>query len=352
MPSPSAGRIGRTWATVPSRRTTSASHSTGYPGGSGSSSMGPSCHPAASAAPASGHTGPGGASRRRPAPPHGAPLRPRRSRCRPRSSATSSRWPCAHRAPGSARAGTSSPCSTRPTGPPSGRRPTTAPPRTPGAAGSSAAPALVLCLSRPRRLPRPLRRAGQGLDRPVDRPVAGPLLGHRHRHGGDGACCSAPRTPAWARCSSACPVERHDAVREAFGIPDGRRLVGVVALGTRPSGCRARRAPAGAGRSTRCCTSGGSACREGQRHAVCEDGADPRRGTAATLIDPEPSPTPWPSAAAPLPPRTSPSGSSTSTSRRRCAAPSSSTPTASSTRAPCPTPATASSPCSAASCSG
>jgi len=27
------------------------------------------------------------------------------------------------------------------------------------------------------------------------------------------------------------PVERHDAVREAFGIPQGRRLVGVVALG-------------------------------------------------------------------------------------------------------------------------
>ena len=27
------------------------------------------------------------------------------------------------------------------------------------------------------------------------------------------------------------PVERHDAVREAFGIPEGRRLVGVVALG-------------------------------------------------------------------------------------------------------------------------
>ena len=27
------------------------------------------------------------------------------------------------------------------------------------------------------------------------------------------------------------PVERHDAVREALGIPAGRRLVGVVALG-------------------------------------------------------------------------------------------------------------------------
>ena len=39
------------------------------------------------------------------------------------------------------------------------------------------------------------------------------------------------RTPAWAPCSSGCPVERHDAVREALGIPDGRRLVGVVALG-------------------------------------------------------------------------------------------------------------------------
>ena len=34
------------------------------------------------------------------------------------------------------------------------------------------------------RLPRPVRRAGQGLDRPRREPLAGALLGHRHRDGG------------------------------------------------------------------------------------------------------------------------------------------------------------------------
>ena len=45
------------------------------------------------------------------------------------------------------------------------------------------------------------------------------------------SCCSAPQDAGLGALFFGVPVERHDAVREAFGIPEGRRLVGVVALG-------------------------------------------------------------------------------------------------------------------------
>ena len=51
------------------------------------------------------------------------------------------------------------------------------------------------------------------------------------------------------------PAERHDAVRAALGIPDGRRIVGVVALGPRrPAGRRLPAQPTPASPWTRCST--------------------------------------------------------------------------------------------------
>ena len=159
--------------------------------------------------------------------------------------ATSSGWPCARRAPGSARAGTSWPCSTRPTARRSGRRPTTARPPDAWRRGVGAAPALVLCLSDPGAYLDRYAAARQGLDRPLDRPLAGPLLGHRRRHGGDGPAARRARTPAWGRCSSGCRSSgttrsaRRTASRPAAGSSASWRSV------TRRSGCRARRAPVG-----------------------------------------------------------------------------------------------------------
>ena len=50
-------------------------------------------------------------------------------------------------------------------------------------AGMRTAPVVIVPLSQQGRLPRPVRPAGQGLDRPRRVPLAGPLLAHRHRHG-------------------------------------------------------------------------------------------------------------------------------------------------------------------------
>ena len=220
----------------------------------------------------------------------------------------------------------------------------------------------------PRRLPRPLRPARQGLDRPLARsrwPV--PYWDTDTGDGGDAHAARRPRTPASGRCSSACPASATTRCTR----PSGSRGTGASSAssrsGTRPSGSggsrratRSRRplddvlhlgrfGRFGAAAGTRPCRSVGSARRTG----VCEDGADPRRGAAATLTDPERSPTLWPSAATPPPPEDLVEHivDIDVEDEMRNGVPRVLL-LASSTRARCPTPATASSRCSAASSSG
>ena len=196
MPSASSGVIGRTCATVPSRRTTSASHSTGAPVAcaetrsiapvsslSSPPSMGSSCH-----------VGPhdprrwrvlvAWSSPRSSAPDAWSAATTPTGRSPGRSSSAASPTRSAPPAPGSARAGTSSSSPRRPSATPSGRpRRSPARPSDPwlgrhtGGAGARAVPVAQ------GRLPRPLRRARQGLDRPRRGALAGALLGRRHRHG-------------------------------------------------------------------------------------------------------------------------------------------------------------------------
>ena len=59
------------------------------------------------------------------------------------------------------------------------------------------------------------------------------------------------------------PVEQHGAVKAALDIPDGRRIVGIVALGHEAERVGGSRGCAAAGRRARRCTSGGSARRRG-----------------------------------------------------------------------------------------
>ena len=113
--------------------------------------------------------------------------------------------------------------------PPETRTCPTAPPgrmarRGLGSTGAGAVPV------RPRHLPRPLRRARQGLDGPRPGPLAGPLLGRRHRHGRD-ADAARRVDQGLGALFFGIPPARHQAVRRAHGIPANRRLVGVVALG-------------------------------------------------------------------------------------------------------------------------
>ena len=187
----------------------------------------------------------------------------RPGRWHPRSSATSSPWACAPRAPGSARAGTSWPCSTRPTGRRSGRPPTTAPRRTPGAAACPPPPpSCCACRDPGAYLDRYAQPDKGWTDRSTDHwPVPYwdtdvamaamvMLLGARGRRPGRavlrGARRAARRGPRGVRHPRGPPPRR------------GRRA-GPRGRAGRP----ARRALVGAARSTRCSTSGGSECREG-----------------------------------------------------------------------------------------
>ena len=263
MPSASVGRIGRTWATVPSRRTTSASHSRGVP--RWAAARPPWAHRATPPprGATGGHTGPvelREAVRRRRMVRRFDPDGPVPRRGRAATSSAPGRARPERRA--SARAGTSSPCSTpaRPGGVLGGHRRRHAPgrlaPRGLGRPGPRALPV------RPGRLPRPLRRARQGLDRPVHRPLAGARTGTPTPAWRRWSCCSAPRTPASARCSSGCPASGTTRCARRSASPTDRRLVGVVALGheaERVGGLAAHPAPPR--RSTRCSTWAGSACR-------------------------------------------------------------------------------------------
>jgi nitroreductase len=95
----------------------------------------------------------------------------------------------------------------------------------------SAAPALVLCLSDPGAYLDRYAQADKGwVDRSPDRwPI--PYWDTDTAMAAMIILLGADRMPGWAPCSSASRRQRHDAVREAHGIPEDRRLVGVIALG-------------------------------------------------------------------------------------------------------------------------
>ena len=125
-----------------------------------------------------------GALRGDPPPPHGPGLRPR-----PAGAGRGGRRVAAQRDPRARRAGFSQGWDflvLREAGRPGAFWAAT--PRA-GRAGRLAAracrprPLLVVCLSDKDALPGPVRRAGQGLDRPRRGPLAGALLGRRHRDG-------------------------------------------------------------------------------------------------------------------------------------------------------------------------
>ncbi len=264
MPAASSGVIGRTWATVPSRSTTSASHSTGSAGGlrrhplDGARVVGAVVADAVAGALGSvievaievlpTHHGLI-VSRRADRPAEDATLAswssPRSSAaaawsvattptgpCPARSSSAASTTPSAPRAPASARAGTSS--SSRParSARRSGRpRPPRMRPRTRGSAAYGRR--RCSCCASPTRTP-----TSSATPRPTR---AGPT-GTRSA----GRCPTGTSTPAWPRCSIlltatdeglgslffGVPPERHDAVHDAFDDPcRPHASSGVVSLG-------------------------------------------------------------------------------------------------------------------------
>ena len=195
MPSASSGVIGRTCATVPSRRTTSASHSTGAPVAcaetrsiapvsslSSPPSMGSSCHVRA-ARPREMGVWSHGVHRGRPLPTHGPPLRPRpagppggrRALPRQRGALPQRRLQPGLGLPRAHHAGRARRLLGGHDGARRGERPLAR--RHTGGSGARAVPVAQ------GRLPRPLRRARQGLDRPRRGALAGALLGRRHGHG-------------------------------------------------------------------------------------------------------------------------------------------------------------------------
>ena len=107
---------------------------------------------------------------------------------------------------------------------------------------------LVVCFSDKDGLPRPLRRAGQGLDRPRRGALAGALLAHRHRHGRDDHAARPRSTPGWAPASSGCPPERWDgAARGVRRAGRGWRRSAWSAWATRRPTAARRRCAAAAG---------------------------------------------------------------------------------------------------------
>ena len=95
-------------------------------------------------------------------------------------------------------------------------------------------------------LPRPLRRARQGLDRPGRGPLAGAVLAHGRRHGSLLILLTAVDEGLGA-CFFGIPPE-HDrhGPRDAFGIPRDFDPVGAITLGHRaedPGNLGSRRTP-------------------------------------------------------------------------------------------------------------
>ena len=111
-------------------------------------------------------------------------------------------------------------------------------------------------------LPRPLRRARQGLDRPRRGPLAGAVLAHRHRDGG-AADPADRRRRGPGRLLLRHPAGPGRAVREAFGIPEDYDPVGAITVGHREDTGEGRRLAAPARRRTRSCIAGAGAPRSG-----------------------------------------------------------------------------------------
>ena len=154
-----------------------------------------------------------------------------RGRARP-----ASHWPCAPPAPGSARAGTSWSCSTRPTGRRSGPPPTTAPRPTPGAAASQPPPrSCSACRDPGAYLDRYAEPDKGWTDRSTDHwPV--PYWDTDVGHGGDGHAARRRRTPAWARCSSGCPSSGTTRSARRSASPRAAASSASSRSATRPSG--------------------------------------------------------------------------------------------------------------------
>ena len=90
---------------------------------------------------------------------------------------------------------------------------------TPWLAGMRRAPLIVVPHVQPVGLPRPVRRAGQGLDRPGRGPLAGAVLAHRHRVRALLMLLTAVDEGLGA-CFFGIPPERTAAFRAAFGVPE------------------------------------------------------------------------------------------------------------------------------------
>ena len=103
--------------------------------------------------------------------------------------------------------------------------------RQPWLAGMRTAPVAGPGLDQPGGLPRPLRRAGQGLDRPRSGAMVRALLVRRRRDGDAWPCCCPRSTAISVPASSASRADRIAAVREAFGVPANQLSVGVISLG-------------------------------------------------------------------------------------------------------------------------
>ena len=99
--------------------------------------------------------------------------------------------------------------------------------------GMRTAPVVIVPLSNRRRLPRPLRRARQGLDRPRRGALAGALLAHRHRDGR--AADPADRCRRGPRRLLLRHPARPDATRSgtAFGVPAAYTPIGAITVGHR-----------------------------------------------------------------------------------------------------------------------
>ena len=82
------------------------------------------------------------------------------------------------------------------------------------------APLIIVPHANKDELPRPVRRAGQGLDRPGRVALAGAVLAHRHRVRQPADAAHARSTRAWARASSASRPSGIAAYRAAFGVPE------------------------------------------------------------------------------------------------------------------------------------
>ena len=93
-------------------------------------------------------------------------------------------------------------------------------------------------------LPRPVRRARQGLDRPGRGPLAGAVLAHGRRAWPRLLILLTAVDEGLGACFFGIPPDRGHAVRRAFGIPDDFDPVGAITLGHRAADPGASGSPA------------------------------------------------------------------------------------------------------------